>query len=127
MSSTLPWITLGSDLDRASNPRDDLVQAVAPYVLSRLAGKSRCLNGVDTLGTGASGKHYSSALEAQIHSLDRIPVPQPTSMTTAPLNTLGFERMNLAYETVRVVSLSMISWMSVKVSDTRAQASPFSA
>jgi hypothetical protein len=28
------------------------------------------------------------------------------------LKTCGFERMNRPYDTVRVVSLSMISWMS---------------
>lgn len=39
---------------------------------------------------------------------DRIPVPQPTSMTILSLKRDGLERMKLAYVEVRTVSLSIV-------------------
>jgi hypothetical protein len=45
-------------------------------------------------------------------SLDNIPVPHPTSITVASLNMAGLDSMKRAYETVRCVSLIMISWIS---------------
>jgi len=42
---------------------------------------------------------------------DRMPVPQPTSSTTLPLNRKALRRMAFWYVRVRTVSFSISSWM----------------
>ena len=42
-------------------------------------------------------------------SLDRIPDPHPTSMTTAPLNTAELLSMKSPYDKVLTVSFNMVS------------------
>ena len=62
---------------------------------------------------------YTCFAPARAANMDRMPVPAPTSITMASLNTAGLLTMKRAYETVRVVSLSIISWMSFSAYESK--------
>ena len=50
---------------------------------------------------------------ARAASSESIPVPQPTSITTAPRKSVGVYRMNVAEVLVRTRSVSIVQWIAV--------------
>lgn len=80
--------------------RNDKVQPILPHDFSGLSRDAGSLNRVDVLGASLRREHCSPSdpirSVQQRLSLERIPVPHPTSRTVAPLKTCGLESMNRA-------------------------------
>jgi hypothetical protein len=68
---------------------------------------------------GAASTAYTLRAPARAAKRDRMPVPQPTSRTTAPRKTAGLRRMKPPYVAVRTPSCSMIWWISASPYDSK--------
>mmetsp|Transcript_35884 Transcript_35884/g.60469 ORF Transcript_35884/g.60469 Transcript_35884/m.60469 type:complete len:213 (-) Transcript_35884:958-1596(-) len=55
---------------------------------------------------------YTLAAPARAANMERMPVPHPTSITAAPLNSCGLPSMASRYAFVRTLSLIISRWMT---------------